>query len=136
MNYDGEVWPCCVLGGTQPLGRVQESGYDIQALLRSSQASATRRYIAEGNCACPLANQWLNNVLLTPRHMLAVLYTYLVRFNLPRPQDVTPAKPAGKSLPVYVKVVGHKPRKALIVQKFGTIPTEAVVDLPELEEAR
>jgi hypothetical protein len=41
-----------------------------------------------------------------------------------------------KGLPVYVKVVGNKPRKALIVQKFGTIPDEAMVDVPELEETR
>lgn len=136
MNYDGEVWPCCVLGGTQSMGRVREHGYDIQALLRSASAGATRQYIAEGNCACPLANQWLNNVLLTPRHMLAVLYTYLVRFNLPRPEPPARAKSAAQGLPVYVKVVGHKPRKALVVQKFGTIPTEEMVELPELEEAR
>ena len=148
MNYDGEVWPCCVLGGTQSLGRVREMDYDIKAVLRSKQAKAARTYIKEGRCACPLANQWLNNVLLTPRHMLRVLYTYLVRFNWPeralsergtRAGQVgsrstpTPHAATRKPLPVEVKIVGNKPRRALIMHAFGTIPTEAEVELPELE---
>ena len=137
MNYDGEVWPCCVLGGTQSLGRVRDFDYDVQALLRSDGARASRKYIADGNCACPLANQWLNNVLLSPRHMLKVLYTYLVRFNLPQPR-LAPAertRPVQKP-PVYVKVVGNRPRKALVMHKFGTIPTEETVEVPEFEDAR
>ncbi len=80
MNFNGEIWPCCVLGGEQALGSVRDWDYDIQGLLRSEQAGRARKYIADGNCACPLANQWLNNVLLTPRHMLKVLYTLLFAF--------------------------------------------------------
>lgn len=146
MNYDGEVWPCCVLGGTQPLGRVRDMGYDMQALLRSAEAAAARQYIKDGRCACPLANQWLNNVLLTPRHMLKVLYTLGVRFNLPerfppartsaapeRKIAQPPSAPVGSPLPVQVKIVGNKQRRALVMHQFGTIPLEAEVELPELE---
>ena len=82
LNYNGEMWPCCVLGGEQSLGNVRKCDYDVKALLRSDQARRSRKYIADGNCACPLANQWLNNVLLTPQHMIKVLYTLLVRFPL------------------------------------------------------
>lgn len=132
MNYDGEVWPCCVLGGTQSMGRVRDMSYDMHAVLASAQAQKTRQYIAEGNCACPLANQWLNNVLLTPKHMLKVLYTFFVKFNLPAAEShaarevphVEPAK-------VQVKIIGNKPRKALVMHKFGTIPVEEDVELPE-----
>lgn len=75
MNYNGEIWPCCVLGDEQSMGNVHEWNYNIQALLKSAQSKKVRKHIADGNCACPLANQWLNNILLTPRHMLKVMYT-------------------------------------------------------------
>jgi len=128
MNYDGEIWPCCVLGGEQSLGRVRDFDYDIQALLRSDQARKSRKYIADGNCACPLANQWLNNVLLTPRHMLKVLYTLLVRFR----RKPGPARPHRPVLPadVKVRVRGTAPGKALVMTKLGTIPEEQDVELP------
>ena len=136
MNYDGEIWPCCVLGGTQSLGQVREWDYDIPALLDSRLARESKKYIAEGNCACPLANQWLNNVLLTPRHMLKVLYTYLVKFHLPmgRTLEPEPARERRKVNPSLVKVtvVGDKPRKALVMHKFGTIPLEEEVEVPEV----
>jgi MoaA/NifB/PqqE/SkfB family radical SAM enzyme len=129
MNYNGEVWPCCVLGSDQAMGRVREFEYDIKALLRSQQAKQVRRYIAHGNCACPLANQWLNNVLLTPRHMLKVLYTYLVLFRLPaKLVDKTVSRPFIATIPATA--AGQKRRHALVMHKFGTIPVEQEVDLP------
>ena len=30
INYNGEVWPCCVLGYSQPLGSLRADGYDFQ----------------------------------------------------------------------------------------------------------
>lgn len=72
MNYNGEIWPCCVLGDEQAFGNVRDWNYDMKGLLHSEQAKKVRKYIADGNCACPLANQWLNNILLTPRHMIKV----------------------------------------------------------------
>jgi len=133
MNYDGEIWPCCVLGGDQPLGRVRDWNYDLQALLRSKRARQSRRYIAEGNCACPLANQWLNNVLLTPRHMLKVLRTMFFTFR--RPPQAEPQRPARPVRPdeVKVEIRGTAPRKALVMQKLGTIPEEREADLPLFE---
>ncbi len=126
MNYNGEIWPCCVLGGDQSMGRVRDFDYDLKALLRSKQAGGVRKYIADGNCACPLANQWLNNVLLTPKHMLKVLYTYLVLFRLPaRLVDRVVPRPVPDTAP------GHGTRRtALVMHKFGTIPVEQEVDLP------
>ncbi|MEO5377691.1 MAG: radical SAM protein [Magnetococcus sp. DMHC-6] len=76
LNYDGEVWPCCVLGGDRSFGNVRREG--IHVLLRGSQAKNVRRFIVQGGCVCPLANQWLNNVLLTPRWMLKVVRRWLV----------------------------------------------------------
>ncbi len=80
LNYDGEMWPCCILGGDQSMGNVRDWDYDVQALLGSKKAKAVIKYIADGNCACPLASQWLNNVLLTPEHMLNVFKYLLIKF--------------------------------------------------------
>jgi MoaA/NifB/PqqE/SkfB family radical SAM enzyme len=132
MNYDGEIWPCCVLGGEQSLGRVRDWNYDVRALLRSAQARKARKYIADGNCACPLANQWLNNVLLTPRHMLKVLYTMFFSFGRTLraaepdrrgPRTVRPEQ-------VKVNISGTGPRRAIVMRKLGTIPEESEAELP------
>ena len=135
MNYNGEIWPCCVLGGDQPLGSVREWHYDVQALLRSDRAKATRRYIKDGHCACPLANQWLNNVLLTPRHMLRVLYTLLGTFNR-KASPLAQARPAREVRPadIRVRISGTKPRRALVMHKLGTIPEDSQAELPVFED--
>jgi MoaA/NifB/PqqE/SkfB family radical SAM enzyme len=137
MNYDGEIWPCCVLGGEQALGSVRDWNYDIQALLRSEQARQARRYIAGGKCACPLANQWLNNVLLTPRHMLRVLYTLL--FVFPRSARRPPAAERAHRVvhpeQIKVSISGTRPRRALVMHKLGTIPEAEEVELPVFEDS-
>ncbi len=131
MNYNGEIWPCCVLGGEQALGQVREFDYDIQKLLRSAQAKQARKYIADGKCACPLANQWLNNVLLTPRHMLKVLYTLFVAFRK-TPKTVEEERSIKVIQPqqVRVNISGTAPRRALVMHKLGTIPEDSAVELP------
>jgi len=137
MNYDGEIWPCCVLGGDQSMGRVRDFDHDIQALLQSETAKKARKYIADDNCACPLANQWLNNVLLTPRHMLKVLYTAFVVFG-------RAARQTGEERPhrvvrpetIKVKIAGKKSSRAIVMCKLGTIPEEEKVDLPVFDDPR
>ncbi len=134
LNYDGTVWPCCVLGGEQPLGQVRDSDYDMKAVLHSERATQSRRYIADGHCACPLANQWLNNVLLTPRHMLKVLYTLLIRFPLARsaPDEARVRAPVDPDS-IEVRVAGTEKRRAIVMHKLGTIPETEVVDIPVIE---
>jgi MoaA/NifB/PqqE/SkfB family radical SAM enzyme len=70
INFDGEVWPCCVLGYTQPLGSLRTKEYDFQKVWHSTQADAVRKYIKDGNCACPLANQAYSNILCSPRYLV------------------------------------------------------------------
>ena len=138
MNYDGEIWPCCVLGGEQTMGNVRDWNYDVQALLGSEQAEKSRRYIADGRCACPLANQWLDNVLLTPRHMLKALYTLFVRFPFARAEPERSKRPRHEIRPEEIKVniTGTSSRPALVMRKLGTIPEPEEVDLPDFEETR
>lgn len=66
LNFDGQLWPCCVLGYDKPLGDLRESDFDFQKVWRSEQARGVRRSIAQGDCACPLANQAYSNILFHP----------------------------------------------------------------------
>jgi radical SAM protein with 4Fe4S-binding SPASM domain len=63
INPYGDVWPCCVLGFEQNMGNVREHDYDFKKVFHSEQAKEVRRYIKEGNCSCPLANQAYSNIL-------------------------------------------------------------------------
>ncbi|MCF6289815.1 MAG: radical SAM protein [Desulfobacterales bacterium] len=133
LNYNGEVWPCCVLGNEQALGNVRESGLDMREVLGSKQAKQARQYIADGNCACPLANQWLNNILLTPRHMVKVLYTLGLLF----PFRAGTGPVGGRSGRVTGGAGEKKDRpaggrhRAMVLKKFGTIPGgDEEVELP------
>jgi len=73
INFDGEVWPCCVLGYSQPLGSLRAEGYDFQKIWHSQQAASVRKYIKDGNCACPLANQAYSNILCSPKYLIKVI---------------------------------------------------------------
>lgn len=64
INFDGGVWPCCVLGYEQQMGNLREYDYDFQKLWHSTKANEVRKYIKGKNCACPLANQAYSNELL------------------------------------------------------------------------
>jgi MoaA/NifB/PqqE/SkfB family radical SAM enzyme len=77
INYDGEVWPCCVLGYSQPMGFLRESDYDFYKLWHSDRADEVRKYIKDGNCACPLANQAYSNILCSPKYLLRAIKNIL-----------------------------------------------------------
>jgi len=73
INYDGEVWPCCVLGYSMPMGSLREKAYDFNKIWHSDQANQVRKYIRDGNCACPLANQAYFNILCSITYITKVL---------------------------------------------------------------
>ena len=77
INYDGEVWPCCVLGYSQPMGFLREEGYDFRKVWHSDRAAKVRKYIKDGNCACPLANQAYSNILCSPKYLLIAIKNFL-----------------------------------------------------------
>jgi radical SAM protein with 4Fe4S-binding SPASM domain len=77
INYDGEVWPCCVLGYSKPMGFLREQDYDFQQIWNSVQANKVRKYINDGNCACPLANQAYSNMLCHTHSLIKVLRNIL-----------------------------------------------------------
>lgn len=69
----GDVWPCCILGYDKSMGNLRDSGYDFKAIWHSPRAAEVRKYIADGKCWCPLANQAYSNILCSPRAALEVL---------------------------------------------------------------
>ena len=77
INYDGEVWPCCVLGYEQPLGFLREQNYDFKKIWHSDTANKVRKYVYDGNCACPLANQAYSNILCNSKYILKVIQNRL-----------------------------------------------------------
>ena len=64
INYDGGVWPCCVLGYEKQMGNLRDYDYNFQKLWWSETAKEVRKYIKDKKCACPLANQAYSNELL------------------------------------------------------------------------
>jgi len=64
LNYDGEIWPCCVLGYAHSMGNIRQFDFDYEALYSSSKAKNVREYIRDGKCYCPLANQAYSNMLM------------------------------------------------------------------------
>jgi MoaA/NifB/PqqE/SkfB family radical SAM enzyme len=72
INYNGDVWPCCVLGYKKPLGNLRDANYDFHTIWHSKQADEVRSFIKKGGCACPLANQAYSNILCSPKQLIKV----------------------------------------------------------------
>ena len=72
LNYNGGLWPCCVLGYKKPMGNLREANYDFQRVFHSEQANQVRRYIQDRKCYCPLANQAYSNILCNLASLLKV----------------------------------------------------------------
>jgi len=75
----GNVWPCCILGNTQPMGNLRETHFQFQEIWHSRQAAQVRQFIKQKKCHCPLANQSYANILCDFRKMTQVL-RYLLPF--------------------------------------------------------
>jgi len=76
LNYDGEVWPCCVLGYAHSMGNIRQFDFDYEALYNSKQAQVVREYIKNRKCYCPLANQAYSNMLMSVRYFFRIFYSY------------------------------------------------------------
>ena len=72
LNYNGELWPCCVLGYKQPMGNLRQNGYEFKSIWHSKKAKQVRTYTKDKKCWCPLANQAYSNILCHPPSMLKV----------------------------------------------------------------
>ncbi len=64
LNYDGQLWPCCTIGYSHPLGNLRDNGLDFRRVWHSSRASDVRKHISSKKCWCPLANQSYSNMLI------------------------------------------------------------------------
>jgi len=79
VNAKGEVWPCCVLGYSKPMGNLRDYDFEFKRLWHSKQAKIVRKFIHEKRCACPLANQSYSNILLHTPSLIKVIRYALFR---------------------------------------------------------
>src|SRR3989344_207103 len=73
VNARGEVWPCCVLGYSKPMGNLRDYNFNFDGLWHSQKANEVRKFIHEKKCACPLANQYYSNIMLHTPSLFKVL---------------------------------------------------------------
>lgn len=80
INPYGEVWPCCILGYNKAMGNLRDAevDYDFKKVWYSKQANDVRKYIREGNCYCPMANQAYSNILCCFTTMLKVIKNIII----------------------------------------------------------
>lgn len=76
LNYDGNIWPCCVLGYAHSMGNIRDYDFDYDALYNSQKAKEVWKYIKEGNCYCPLANQAYSNMLIEFSYFMRMVGNY------------------------------------------------------------
>ena len=76
LNYDGNIWPCCVLGYAHSMGNIRDYDFDYNALYNSQKAKEVRKYIKERNCYCPLANQSYSNMIISLPYLMKVFGNY------------------------------------------------------------
>jgi MoaA/NifB/PqqE/SkfB family radical SAM enzyme len=76
LNFDGELWPCCVLGYDKPLADLRRTDYDAAKALATAEAKDVLHFIRRKGCYCPLANQWYSNILLHPPSVARVILNY------------------------------------------------------------
>ncbi len=72
MTPYGDIWPCCTLGYEKSMGNLRDADYNFKRIWNSRHAEDIRRYIHEGRCACPLANQTYSNMLMNMPSMMKV----------------------------------------------------------------
>jgi len=73
MTPYGDIWACCTLGYDKPIGNLRAYNYDFKRLWNSSAAKNLRKYIREGHCNCPMANQTYSNMLMHGPSLFRVL---------------------------------------------------------------
>jgi MoaA/NifB/PqqE/SkfB family radical SAM enzyme len=73
----GDIWPCCILGYDMVMGNLRETDYDFNKVWTSRKADWIRRYIADKNCACPLANAHYTNMMCSPWTLLKVARNFV-----------------------------------------------------------
>ncbi|MDP8260067.1 MAG: radical SAM protein [Candidatus Gygaella obscura] len=63
LNFDGQLWPCCVLGYKKSFGNLRDYDYDFKKILNTKKSKSILNDIKKKNCYCPLANQSYANLL-------------------------------------------------------------------------
>lgn len=127
----GDIWPCCVLGYEKSFGNVRSSKYDFWKVWWSQRAKEVRKYIKDGKCACPLANQYYANILMHLRSMVRVGLRYVFPKAFVPKDEPSTAPIRTTELPGVLASAGrrHKPDAPLTVETGGALvePVAAAV---------
>ncbi len=75
INFNGDVWFCCVNGGK--IGNLRENNYDFRKIWFSKKAEEERKKIRKGNCFCPLASASYSNLMLDEKSVLKILKKFI-----------------------------------------------------------
>jgi MoaA/NifB/PqqE/SkfB family radical SAM enzyme len=67
ITADGEVWPCCVRGGS--MGNLRENNYDFKKIWFGKKAVGIRKSIKNKECSCPLASASYTNMLMNIKYL-------------------------------------------------------------------
>jgi MoaA/NifB/PqqE/SkfB family radical SAM enzyme len=94
LTETGEIHPCEILG--QSLGNVRDHNYDVGRLLRTEQAKAVLKPVADGACHCTHECSFIMNTLFNPRLYPALLKEYS---GLGRARPRPPAGPVSSAGP-------------------------------------
>ncbi len=78
LNFNGELWPCCVLGYKKSFGSLRDYDYNFNNLLRTDKAKKILKYIKDKKCYCPLANQTYTNILFHFPSLLNVIFKIII----------------------------------------------------------
>lgn len=75
ISETGDVYPCEILKNN--IGNLRNYNYDIQRLLRSSDAKQAKKSIYERNCFCTHECNLMTNILLNPGMYPGLIQEYL-----------------------------------------------------------
>lgn len=73
LNYNGDIWPCCVLGYAHSMGNIRKYNFNYDVLYNSPKAKEVRQYIKDKKCYCPLANQSYSNMLINVPSFIRII---------------------------------------------------------------
>jgi MoaA/NifB/PqqE/SkfB family radical SAM enzyme len=72
ISPDGDVWFCCIKA--EPIGNLRDVDYDFGRIWFNEKATAERKKVRAGLCACPLANAAYTNMLMHVPTVAAVAF--------------------------------------------------------------
>lgn len=75
ISEEGNVYPCEILTKTHPLGNLREFNYDINKIIKTTQAKETYKWIKKTKCKCSFECAVAANVIWDYKNYPKLLFT-------------------------------------------------------------